>query len=95
MRLISQDRKIDIPYENSAVYVVANYGYNKEEHFNHIVGYEIMANTGNYYWNLGDYSTEEKALQVMKEIREAYKECLIDNSADPYYYIPQDNEVKE
>ena len=104
MRLISQDRKIDIPYKNSAVYIVANYGHSKENGFHNIVGYEIMANTGNYYWNLGDYSTEEKALQVTEMIRHHHQQLIdFDYSAikgiidrpSIYFYMPQDNEVTE
>ena len=95
MRLISQDGITDIPYENSVLNVFANYGYNKEKNFNEIIGYRIMTYAGDNCWDLGDYSTEEKALKVMEEIREAYKDCLIDNSVDPYYYMPQDNEVTE
>lgn len=95
MRLISQDGKTDIPYENSAVYVQAIYYYNKEKKCHDTTGYKLKTPIGDDIWVLGEYSTEEKALKVMKEIREAYKECLIENSADPYYYMPQDNEVTE
>lgn len=72
MRLISQDGKTDIPYENSAVYIIANYGHSKENGFHNIVGYVIMAHTGDDYWNIGDYSTEEKALKVMEMLQQAY-----------------------
>lgn len=79
MRLISQDGKIDIPYENSVVYICANYGYNKEKGFSHIIGYKIIANMGGDTWNMGDYSTEEKALKVMEMLQQAYlgNEALI------------------
>lgn len=100
MRLISQDGKIDIPYKNSAVYIVANYGHSKENGFHNIVGYEIMANTGNYYWNLGDYSTEEKALKVMKMLQQQYMghliTVLVDVKAETTYFkFPADEDVKE
>ena len=100
MRLISQDRKADIPYENSVVYICTNYGYNKEKRFNHIIGYKIIANMGNDTWNLGDYSTEEKALQVMKMLQQQYvchlMTVLIDVKAETTYFkFPDDESVNE
>ena len=100
MRLISQDGKIDIPYESSVVYVCANYGYNKEEHFNHIVGYRIMAFIGDDSRDLGDYSTEEKALQVMKMLQQQYvchlMTVLIDVKAETTYFkFPDDESVND
>lgn len=100
MRLISQDGKIDIPYENSTIYVVANYGHSKENGFHNIVGYEIMAHTGDNYWNIGDYSTEEKALNVMEMLRNQYKRfittALMDIKKENIYFrFPADEDVKE
>lgn len=98
MRLISQDEKIDIPYENSAVYIVANYGHSKENGFHNIVGYEIVAHTGDDYWNLGDYSTEEKALKVMEMLQQQYMRYLTTVLADVraktvYFKFPADEEL--
>ena len=104
MRLISQDGKTDIPYENSVLNVFANYGYNKEKHFNEIIGYRIMTYAGDNPWTLGDYSTKEKALEVMEMIRHQQQQLIdFDYSAikgmidkpSVYYYMPQDNEVTE
>ena len=72
MRLISQDGKIDIPYENSVVHVHAVYNYDKEKHIHVITGYRIIAPRGGDPWKLGDYSTEEKALKVMEMLQQAY-----------------------
>lgn len=100
MRLISQDRKIDIPYENSVVYVVANYGHSKENGFHNIVGYEIMAHTGDDYWNIGDYSTEEKALRVMEMLQQQYMRHLTTvlsdaKSESTYFKFPADEAVND
>lgn len=104
MRLISQDGITDIPYENSVLNVFANYGYNKEEHFNHIIGYIIIASIGDDTWNLGDYSTEEKALCVMEMIRHHQQQLIdfdysaikgIKDRTSIYFYMPQDDEVTE
>lgn len=98
MRIISQDGKTDIPYESSVVYVCANYGYNKEEHFNHIIGYIIIASIGDDTWNLGDYSTEEKALKVMEMLQNQYKRfmttALMDiKNENIYFKFPPDESV--
>ena len=100
MRLISQDRKIDIPYENSVLNVLANYGYNKEKNFNEIIGYEIMAHTGVDYWNLGDYSTKEKALCVMEMLQQQYMRhlttVLIDVKTETVYFkFPANESVND
>ena len=76
MRLISQDGKIDIPYENSVVYVLAIYDYNKEKMRNDITGYRIRTCINDDCWDLGDYSTEEKALCVMEMLQQQYKRHL-------------------
>ena len=76
MRLISQDGKIDIPYENSVVYSYADYRYNKEKNYHDIIGYKIIASIGDDKWTLGDYSTEEKALCVMEMLQQQYRRHL-------------------
>lgn len=100
MRLISQDGKIDIPYENSVVYICANYGYNKEKGFSHIIGYKIIANMGGDTWNMGDYSTEEKALKVMEMLQQQYMRHLSTVLADVksetvYFKFPTDESVND
>lgn len=104
MRLISQDGITDIPYENSVLNVFANYGYNKEKNFNEIIGYRIMTYAGDNCWDLGDYSTKEKALKVMEMIRHHQQQLIdfdysaikgIKDKPSIYFYMPQDDEVTE
>lgn len=100
MRLISQDGKTDIPYENCVIHVYNNYGYNKEKHFNYIVGYRIMAFIGDDSRDLGDYSTEEKALQVMEMLQQQYMRYLTTVLANvkaesTYFKFPSDEAVNE
>lgn len=71
MRLISQNGRIDIPYENSVVNIYDNYDYNMEMKYG-ITGYKIVIPIGDYTWVLGEYSTEEKALKVMEMLQQAY-----------------------
>lgn len=72
MRLISQNGRIDIPYENSVINVHSVYGYNKEKKHHDITGYRIITPMGDDTWVLGEYSTEEKALEVMEMLHQAY-----------------------
>lgn len=72
MRLISQDGRIDIPYENSVVHVHAVYGSSSEGYVHAITGYRIITPIGDDTWVLGKYSTEEKALEVMEMLQQAY-----------------------
>lgn len=98
MRLISQDGITDIPYENSVLNVFANYGYNKEKNFNEIIGYRIMTYAGDNPWTLGDYSTKEKALEVMEMLQQQYMRysttVLADVKAESTYFkFPADEEL--
>lgn len=100
MRIISQDGITDIPYENSVLNVFANYGYNKEKHFNEIIGYRIMTYAGDNPWTLGDYSTKEKALKVMEMLRQQYMchltTVLVDVKAESTYFnFPPDEAVSD
>ncbi len=100
MRLISQDRKIDVPYENSGLNVFANYGYNKEKNFNEIIGYRIIAYAGDNCWDLGDYSTEEKALCVMEMLQQQYKRHLTTvffdaKEGSTFFKFPADESVND
>ena len=99
MRLISQDGKIDIPYENCVVYVLANYYYNNEKMCSEIAGYIIKTHTGDDYWDLGVYSTKEKALKVMEMLQQQYLRHLTTALVDvrketTYFKFPPDEEVK-
>lgn len=61
MRLISQDGKIDVPYENTII--------NCEK--NMADSYAIYAEASHCF-SLAVYSTEAKALKVMEMLRNAY-----------------------
>lgn len=80
MRLISQNGELDIPYDRVAIDV------NKREK-NKIIAYGVESLNNNSYWNLGEYSTEEKAREVIGMIRNAYyaeRKC---------FQFPEDKEV--
>lgn len=78
MRLISQTRDIDVPYESSAIARADGL---------------IVAYSANYDSNkivMGMYSTEEKAKKVMKRLHNIYAEFTIANIV---FRFPEDDEV--
>ena len=111
MRIISQDGTIDVNYDNVWL-IINNKSTYKEKHNgigwerivdkdgNYIVekpSFVISANTAEDYVTIGAYSTKKQALQVMKEIREAYKYVLPDDRSieNKVFQIPQDKGDKE
>ena len=79
MRIISQSGRIDIPYEVAVVYVE----------------YEsIIAKVGDERYSMGNYSTEEKAIEVMEHLRRSY--YLRDERYEfekDYFWLPAEKEV--
>lgn len=74
MRLISQDGTRDVSYENVSMYIADYKG-----------DVTIWAND----YIIGEYSTKEKALEVMKKVRENWKDGLA------FFYFPDDEENNE
>lgn len=79
MRIISQSGRIDIPYEVAVVYVE----------------YEsIIAKVGDERYAMGNYSTEEKAIEVMEHLRRSYylRGERYEFEKD-YFWLPAEKEV--
>ena len=79
MRIISQSGKFDIPYEMAVVYVE----------------YEsIIAKVGDERYAMGNYSTEEKAIEVMEHLRRSYylRGERYEFEKD-YFWLPAEKEV--
>ena len=80
MRLISQDSMFDVPYEGYWLRLESIPGREGVLGLNVWSGYDFCC-------RLGTYSSKERGLAVMKEIREL--------SADPdvvYYQLPKDED---
>ena len=93
MRVISQDRSMDYPYDKSVVFLDPCNENNVKIQF---VGDEECL-------ILGKYSTKEKALKVMELLREAYLKFAQATNDDSFYtffdnpkvfLFPADDEVK-
>lgn len=78
MRVISQNEKFDLPYENLAIFV---------EYENVIARFE------NERYLLAQYSSEAKAIKAMKMLREAWKfETGIYHGNNIFQFPPDDDE---
>lgn len=82
MRIISQSGLLDMPYELLAI---SPYSRNMATIVGTFPGNDIAK--GDRIYILGEYSSEEKAIKVMKMCREQYAQCeinkhLIQKAAD-------------
>lgn len=93
MRVISQDRSTDYPYDKSVVFLDP---YNENN-------VKIQLAGDKECFMLGKYSTKEKALKAMELLREAYLKFAHATNGDSFYAFfdnpkvfrfPADNEVK-
>lgn len=64
MRIISQDSRVDLLYEQVGVQIN---NLNKKD----IIAYPIHV-AGESHWTLAKYSTEEKAVKAMEMLRETW-----------------------
>ena len=78
MRIISQDKKRDVPYDSVMVYV------------SDVLPKQIWVNFVQYKetYVMGKYNSEEDALYVMKSIRQAV------NNEYRYYVMPSAEKVE-
>lgn len=94
MRIISQNGRVDLPYEQVAVAIDTTDGAM-------IMAYAVNSDDGTF-WNLAEYSTKEKAEEVMKMLRTGYIDYQQVKSRDGYSFafnyskvfrFPPDSEV--
>lgn len=85
MRVISQNRKSDIPYEYFAFSIVSN-GNSYS-----IIATKNIAEPPEVIMNsiFATYSTKEKAIKAMEALRETYMHPYI-----RYFQFPKDDEVE-
>ena len=83
MRLISQDRKGDMPYENFIFRACGG---------DIVASRDILTNEKQI---VARYSTEAKAIKVMEMLREEYLETVYDYRTKPkVFQFPKDEEVE-
>lgn len=95
MRILSQNGKIDIPYEMIGISI--NHKDAKE-----IIAYPVISRCRDReYWRMAQYSTKEKAKRVMEMLKNEYHGYKIEETYHegteyyhPVFQFPQDNEVE-
>lgn len=93
MRIISQNGRVDLPYEQIAIAI--DYDYKMT-----IIAYAVNSDDDTI-WKLAEYSTKEKAEKAMEELRTEYGsyrtvEGNMFYSAFDYpkvFRLPQDSDV--
>lgn len=93
MRIISQDGKIDLPYE---LVGISTHNIHQEQ-----VIAKPIANTTKLYCVMGEYSTKEKAEKAMEMLRTEYETYKQAKSSEYYFAFdypkvfrfPPDSEV--
>lgn len=95
MRVVSQDGKIDVPYERYTIWCY------KDQYLDI---YHIACDSETSYRGLADYTTEEKAIKAMEMLRETYllkAEIHSDYNGHHYkaelnkvFQFPQDDEIE-
>lgn len=78
MRIISQNGKVDLPYECFGVEIDA---INDTK----IIAYAVNSDDDTI-WKLAEYSTKEKAEEVMKMLRTGYSDYQQAKSRDGYSF---------
>lgn len=78
MRIISQDKEFDLPYEETTLRAFAN---------GEIGAFPLIDLESNAFIIMAEYSTQEKAIKAMEMCREQYAQCeinrhLIQKAAD-------------
>ncbi len=66
MRIISQDKEFDIPYEETTIHVFLD---------EKVIAYSLNDLGNNDFIIMAKYSTKEKAMKAMEMCREQYSQC--------------------
>ena len=77
MRIISQNGRVDLPYEQIAIAI--DYDYKMT-----IIAYAVNSDDDTI-WKLADYSTKEKAEKAMEELRTEYGNYKQAKSSEHYF----------
>ena len=84
MRIISQNGKNDLPYEDTVIHTEY---YKLEQR-------DVVAIFKDEKYTLGTYSTKEKAIKAMEMLREAWKFETGIYHRNIIFQFPQDSEIE-
>lgn len=74
MRIISQDKEFDLPYEETTLRAFAN---------GEIGAFSLIDLESNDFIVMAEYSTKEKAIKAMEMCRERYKQYIFNRHMIP------------
>lgn len=89
MRLVSQDRRYDLPYNRTAIITKRVFDFNDKKEM--VYAFHIIGVFEDDKYILGEYSSQEKADHVLNLMRETY--TVSDDYTHVIVPFPDDNEV--
>ena len=87
MRIISQDRKYDLPYDSTLIINKPSYGFDDKEKTKRV--YIIVGVFDNQKYILGEYDSQEKIDFLLGQMHEYY----VNSNSPVVVILPSDKEV--
>lgn len=84
MRIISQDKEFDLPYEETTIQAFDN---------GTVVAFSLTNLESDAFITMAKYSTEEKAIKAMKMCREYYDSIFFEPQSEIFQF-PEEEEVE-
>lgn len=85
MRIISQDKEFDLPYEETTIQVFGN---------GTIAAFSLTDLGNDDFITMAKYSTKEKAIKAMEMCREYYDSIFFEPNSEIFQF-PAEEEVKD
>lgn len=85
MRIISQDKEFDLPYEETTIRVFTN---------GTVAAFPLTDLESNAFIIMAEYSTKEKAIKAMEMCRKYYDSIFFEPNSEIFQF-PAEEEVQE
>lgn len=85
MRIISQDKEFDLPYEETTIQVLTN---------RTVAAFPLADLESNAFIVMAKYSTKEKAIKAMEMCREYYDSIFFEPNSEIFQF-PAEEEVED
>ena len=84
MRIISQDKEFDLPYEEATIHAFSDVK---------VIAYSLNDLGNNDFITMAEYSTKEKAIKAMEMCREYYDSIFFEPQSEIFQF-PAEEEVE-
>lgn len=84
MRIISQDKEFDLPYEEATIHAFSD---------GKVIAYSLNDLGNNDFITMAEYSTKEKAIKAMEMCREYYDSIFFEPQSEIFQF-PAEEEVE-